>query len=253
MTAPNLHATILIADDDATIRRNLRLLLEAESYRAVEAADGLEAADALADPAVSLVLLDLRMPGRDGMDLLRGALRDDPSLANSDPLLSPTSIRSLAFDPNDSSNTYYAGSTGRIWRTTDRGASWTDLSAGLPNNVVTHIAVSPLDSNRLYATLSGFGNGHVFRSFDGGLNWTSVAGNLPDVPTISLLIEPATDGTILYVGTDIGIFRSLDDGDHWDRYSNGLPTVRVEDLLLSPATGALIASTHGRGIWQLNR
>ncbi len=71
MTKPRDRATILVADDDATIRTNLRLLLQSEGYRVLEAADGLQAARAFNDPAVSLVLLDLKMPGRDGMDLLR--------------------------------------------------------------------------------------------------------------------------------------------------------------------------------------
>jgi DNA-binding NtrC family response regulator len=71
MSAPRERATILVADDDAMIRGNLRLLLEAEGYRVLEAADGVQAGRLLGDPALALALLDLRMPGRDGMDLLR--------------------------------------------------------------------------------------------------------------------------------------------------------------------------------------
>jgi DNA-binding NtrC family response regulator len=62
---------ILVADDDATIRTNLRLLLQSEGYKVLEAADGLQADEAFGNPSVALVLLDLKMPGRDGMDLLR--------------------------------------------------------------------------------------------------------------------------------------------------------------------------------------
>jgi DNA-binding NtrC family response regulator len=64
--------TVLVADDDATIRSNLALLLESEGYSVREAADGIAAAEALRDPAVALALLDLRMPRRDGMEVLRG-------------------------------------------------------------------------------------------------------------------------------------------------------------------------------------
>src|SRR5579872_127075 len=62
---------ILVADDDATIRSNLALLLRSEDYEVREASDGIEAAEILADPATSLALLDLKMPGRNGMELLR--------------------------------------------------------------------------------------------------------------------------------------------------------------------------------------
>src|SRR5205823_5635703 len=65
------RATILVADDDPAIRANLALLLRGEGYRVREAADGVEAGQALADPEMSLALLDLRMPGRGGLDLLR--------------------------------------------------------------------------------------------------------------------------------------------------------------------------------------
>ncbi len=63
--------TILIADDDPVIRRNLRVLMESEGYQVVEAADGMEAAKALDDPSITLVLLDLKMPRCTGLDVLR--------------------------------------------------------------------------------------------------------------------------------------------------------------------------------------
>ncbi|WHZ28533.1 MAG: Response regulator of zinc sigma-54-dependent two-component system [Nitrospira sp.] len=63
--------TILVADDDPVIRRNLRVLMEAEGYRVVEAADGMEAAKALEASSVILVLLDLKMPKCTGLDVLR--------------------------------------------------------------------------------------------------------------------------------------------------------------------------------------
>ena len=53
---------ILIADDEAAIRTNLKLLLESEGYQVREAADGGEAARQLQDPDVALCLLDLKMP-----------------------------------------------------------------------------------------------------------------------------------------------------------------------------------------------
>ena len=67
------HAPIiLVADDEATIRTNLKLLLESEGYQVREAADGGQAARLLQDPDVALCLLDLKMPVLDGMEVLRG-------------------------------------------------------------------------------------------------------------------------------------------------------------------------------------
>ncbi len=71
MSANRRPPTILVADDDTVIRTNLRLFLQSEGFTVVEAADGEQASQLMADPAVALVLLDLRMPGCSGMDLLR--------------------------------------------------------------------------------------------------------------------------------------------------------------------------------------
>jgi two-component system response regulator AtoC len=61
---------ILVADDDRTVRRNLVTLLRAEGYEPVEAADGEAALAAIAEHDPAAVLLDLRMPGRDGLAVL---------------------------------------------------------------------------------------------------------------------------------------------------------------------------------------
>jgi DNA-binding NtrC family response regulator len=63
--------TILVADDDPVIRGNLRVFLQSEGYHVTEAADGLEASRKLDDLSVALALLDLRMPGCTGMEVLR--------------------------------------------------------------------------------------------------------------------------------------------------------------------------------------
>jgi len=68
MTAP---VTVLVADDDRTIRRNLVLLLQSEGYLALEAVDGNEALAQIAEHAPDAVLLDLKMPGRDGLEVLQ--------------------------------------------------------------------------------------------------------------------------------------------------------------------------------------
>jgi two-component system response regulator AtoC len=67
MQAPD---TILVADDDRTIRRNLVKLLQSEGYRPLEAADGDEALVCVRDQKPDAVLLDLKMPGRDGLSVL---------------------------------------------------------------------------------------------------------------------------------------------------------------------------------------
>src|SRR5437870_4883758 len=62
---------ILIADDDAATRELLGTLLRDEGYRVSEAASGQEALDGIQAGTHDLVLLDMRMPGMTGMDVLK--------------------------------------------------------------------------------------------------------------------------------------------------------------------------------------
>lgn len=71
-------SVVLIADDEASNRRILRLLLEREGYAIIEAATGLEAIQATLVSQPSLVLLDVNMPEMDGFEVcqrLKGNVR----------------------------------------------------------------------------------------------------------------------------------------------------------------------------------
>ena len=61
---------ILVVDDEASIRRTLREILEYEEYEVVEAEDGEAALGKLRKDHVDVVLLDVKMPKRDGLDVL---------------------------------------------------------------------------------------------------------------------------------------------------------------------------------------
>jgi two-component system KDP operon response regulator KdpE len=62
--------TILIADDEPQIRRLLRIALESQKYRVLEAADGRSALEQAALAAPDLLILDLGLPDFDGKEVL---------------------------------------------------------------------------------------------------------------------------------------------------------------------------------------
>jgi DNA-binding NtrC family response regulator len=64
-------ASVLVAEDEPAAREALRQLLEEEGYRVFTTARGDEALELLADGRVEAALLDVRMPGRDGISVLR--------------------------------------------------------------------------------------------------------------------------------------------------------------------------------------
>ncbi len=72
--------TILVADDEANIRKVLAATLRKEGYEVLTAADGAEALQMLERERVDVLLTDLRMPEVDGMELLNSALEARPGL-----------------------------------------------------------------------------------------------------------------------------------------------------------------------------
>jgi DNA-binding response OmpR family regulator len=74
-------ARVLVADDDPAVRSILVINLEDVGYQVIEAADGDEAVHLARRAQPDLILLDVMMPGLDGMDVL-SILRDHPNTAH---------------------------------------------------------------------------------------------------------------------------------------------------------------------------
>lgn len=72
---------VLVVDDEATVRKCVRLSLVSDGIECDEAADGSQALDLLNEHVYDLVLTDLEMPTLSGMELLR-AVRNRPGLGN---------------------------------------------------------------------------------------------------------------------------------------------------------------------------
>jgi two-component system alkaline phosphatase synthesis response regulator PhoP len=70
---------VLVVDDDATIRRLLQITLETEGFSVTTAGDGVEGLRmAQESPRPDLVLLDIMMPGMDGLQVCH-TLKNDPA------------------------------------------------------------------------------------------------------------------------------------------------------------------------------
>jgi DNA-binding NtrC family response regulator len=78
MSSP--QGRILIVDDEAGIRELLSRLVQQEGYESQEAADGEEALAVIRREPPDVMLLDIRMPGLDGMEVLRQVRKLDPDL-----------------------------------------------------------------------------------------------------------------------------------------------------------------------------
>ena len=77
----SLPADILLVDDEATIRLTLGAMLERAGYSVTVADNGEEAVTLLGRQAFDLLLVDMKMPGMDGMQVIAAARACQPDIA----------------------------------------------------------------------------------------------------------------------------------------------------------------------------
>lgn len=71
MTSDAKTRLVLIVDDDQMIRRLVRTVLEADDFEVIEAKDGEQALSVIDDKRPAVVVLDVMMPGLNGVDVCR--------------------------------------------------------------------------------------------------------------------------------------------------------------------------------------
>jgi serine/threonine protein kinase len=100
----NSKITILIVDDEPFIRKSVRELLEDEGYTVTEAGNSSGAMKILEDREIDIVLMDIQMPGTDGMETLKTMAQKHPGV---DTIMISghgnieTAVEALKFGAND--------------------------------------------------------------------------------------------------------------------------------------------------------
>jgi photosystem II stability/assembly factor-like uncharacterized protein len=157
----------------------------------------------------------------------------------------------LKIAPSDT-QVIYAGSGTKLYRTTNGGGAWTDITPGLPvaTNFLTDVAINDTDPKIAYATFSGYVAGEkVYHTLNGGSTWTNISGTLPNMPVDSIVYQKSALNAV-YIGTDSGVYYRNDVSPNWVPYKFGLPNVIVDDLQIDYGSKTIRAGTYGRGIWQ---
>ncbi|ANU10034.1 sporulation initiation phosphotransferase F [Planococcus antarcticus DSM 14505] len=72
--------TILIVDDQPGIRLLLKEVFSKEGYRAIAAGSGIEALEKVQEACPELVLLDMKIPGMDGIEILKRLKKSNPAI-----------------------------------------------------------------------------------------------------------------------------------------------------------------------------
>src|SRR5918911_1487377 len=141
-------------------------------------------------------------------------------------------VVAVAGDPHDPMVFYFGACAGGVWKTTDGGTSWENVSDGFFRTAaVGAIAVADADPNVVYAGTGetcirgnvSHGDG-VYRSTDGGKTWANVG--LADTRHIAKIRVHPKDPDLVYVAAlghawgpneERGLYRSRDGGTTWEK------------------------------------
>jgi hypothetical protein len=181
------------------------------------------------------------------------------------------------------SGTLYSISDGGLYKSTDNGDNWTDLSTGLgirqfyrmansqtnatvitggaqDNGSVTRQAsgtwadwlgadgmegiISPTNHLNIWGTSQ---NGAFYRSTNGGASYTGLGQPSSGQWVTPFVIHP-TNETILYGGWT-GVYKSTNSGTSWTNISAGVISTTLSDLAISPSNPTTIYATTGNTLY----
>ncbi len=122
-------------------------------------------------------------------------------------------ITSIAVDENNYNHIIVGSHTGGVWKTTDKGQSWTPLSDEFSTMDVGALTIDPKNSSTYYW---GSTSGNVYKSTDAGSNWIKI-GRAGFSTVNKILIHP-TNTDILFASIDYsGIYKSTNGGTSWTK------------------------------------
>jgi photosystem II stability/assembly factor-like uncharacterized protein len=161
-------------------------------------------------------------------------------------------------------NLYYMGATGGgVWKTTDAGGTWENISDGFFGGSIGAVAVSEWDNNVIYVgggevtvrgnVSSGWG---MWKSVDAGATWTETGlKNSRHIPRIRIhpknpeLVYAAVMGDLYKSSSERGVYRSKDGGKSWEKVLFVNNDAGAVDLTFDPNNPRILyAST-----WRIKR
>ena len=124
---------------------------------------------------------------------------------------------SIAGDPNSAATLYAGLEGGGVYKSLDKGVTWTAATTQPANTRIKAVAISKSDSTKLYAATYG---GGVYKSVNSGVDWAACASQPTNLNLLSLMIDASGK---LYAGSEAGVFVSGDGCGTWTAINSGLP------------------------------
>ncbi len=196
-------------------------------------------------------------------DRLSAATFEGLELRGIGPALVTGRVADFDVDPNNSSIYYVATAAGGVWKSENRGITWTPTFDDGGSFNLCCIKVDPRDSNIVWLGTgensnprsSMIGDG-LYKSTDAGLTWTRVAletsehiGNIQIDPRDSNVVYVAAQGPLWSAGGERGLYKTTDGGKTWKEILTVSPDTGANEVVIDPAS----PNTLYASMWQRRR
>ncbi len=184
------------------------------------------------------------------------------------PSLTSGRLSDVAIDPKNTNVWYVAASAGNLWKTENRGNTWTPIFDEYGSYSLGAVVVDPRDSNVVWLGTGennnqrsvSFGDG-VYKSIDAGKTWQRMGlersehiQNIVIDPRNSKVVYVTAIGPLWASGGDRGLFKTTDGGQTWNSILSVSADTGVTDLVLDPHDGDVMyaaAYQRRRAVGQL--
>ncbi|SEP99186.1 Por secretion system C-terminal sorting domain-containing protein [Hyunsoonleella jejuensis] len=156
----------------------------------------------------------------------------------------PGSLPPLIQHPTDPATIFLGEGSGQIWKSTNRGGSWTTIADLGVNDVIDEMAIAPSNADYIYASIKN----RIWRTTDGGANWSEITSGLTNrvIKGIAVDYDDPNHVSVCFTGyaNNEKAYTTSDGGGTWTNISAGLPNLTTSDIVYdNSANNALYIAT----------
>lgn len=198
--------------------------------------------------AAAVITVAVGLRGQSGLELATADALRKLEFRSVGPSLTTGRLSDIAVDPKNPNVWYVAASAGNLWKTDNRGNTWTPIFEQYGSYSLGAVTVDPRDANVVWLGTGennnqrsvSFGDG-IYKSTDGGKTWTRMG--LENSEHIQNIIVDPRNSNVVYVtaigplwssGGDRGLYKTTDGGQTWKPMLSISPDAGVTDLAMDP-------------------